>query len=717
MGTGWRCGRRLPGGEVKSRTRLGADTAELEQLAIESEVLRLDRLHSVRNAQHCYCGQVMPSHRRSSNKRLEFLATELIAGNMSVFVGSGLSVAAGMCTWRELIEPLAIEIGIQLTDSSDLLAVAQYYCNENQGNRARLNTLIKSRFGRTPHTTPTLKALACLPVKSIWTTNYDRLIEAALIEAGRHPDVKWNEQQILARDQKADVSVYKMHGDVGAPEHAVLTKSDYEAFHVKHAEFLSFLRMELAHKTFLFLGFGFRDYNVDYVFGRLRALFAENTRQHYCVMKAPTAEAGEGADVFAARSRWHQLFLRDLLRQGVDAFEVQSYDEIAELLIQLRAKAFAEPIYPTTQQSIEAIFQPIVGSTSFGDEGGDAVAEQRGDELTIALLAPADGIVYTTPRIGEDDISVPFVQIGATINVGDILFLQTSFSTHKRITSPVSGVLAEVVTHDNEQVTKGQALCLISRGSPTDAVLYVQRSEMEGTFYRAPSPQDAPYVRAGSSVKRGDIICIVEAYKTFTYVTSNVSGVVKAINIDNGSKVFKGTYIFGIETSRDEAARCHQQLTRLPFKVQQSPCRGRIFSNSKDSSPGLLKLRGEPVASGERVARIKIVGGELDVISEFSGRFLEYMHGDGDHVDLGSPILKIIPEEALRSARRRFRVQTAGLSGRFMPSIKIGDFVKSRQVIGSINNIDVPAPYEGVVIELATGDAVKINDVLVKYAV
>lgn len=58
-----------------------------------------------------------------------------------------------------------------------------------------------------------------------------------------------------------------------------------------------------------------------------------------------------------------------------------------------------------------------------------------------------------------------------------------------------------------------------------------------GTFYAAPSANEAPYVKVGQKIKEGDIICILEAMKVMNEIKSNKSGTVLEIKAQNGNMV------------------------------------------------------------------------------------------------------------------------------------------------------------------------------------
>lgn len=72
-------------------------------------------------------------------------------------------------------------------------------------------------------------------------------------------------------------------------------------------------------------------------------------------------------------------------------------------------------------------------------------------------------------------------------------------------------------------------------------------SPMVGTFYAAPSPTSDPFVTVGSTVKKGDTLCIVEAMKIMNPIEADVSG--KIINIEkgNGESVEYGEVLFAID--------------------------------------------------------------------------------------------------------------------------------------------------------------------------
>ncbi len=80
-----------------------------------------------------------------------------------------------------------------------------------------------------------------------------------------------------------------------------------------------------------------------------------------------------------------------------------------------------------------------------------------------------------------------------------------------------------------------------------DDGLHVLHSPIVGTFYASPSPDADPYVSVGDRVKKGQVLCIVEAMKLMNEIESDVSGVLREIYPKNAQPVEFGEPLFAIE--------------------------------------------------------------------------------------------------------------------------------------------------------------------------
>ena len=69
-------------------------------------------------------------------------------------------------------------------------------------------------------------------------------------------------------------------------------------------------------------------------------------------------------------------------------------------------------------------------------------------------------------------------------------------------------------------------------------------SPMVGSFYRSASPDSSPFVDVGATIKKGDVICIIEAMKLLNEIESEHDGIIKKILVENGQPVEFGEPLF-----------------------------------------------------------------------------------------------------------------------------------------------------------------------------
>ena len=74
-------------------------------------------------------------------------------------------------------------------------------------------------------------------------------------------------------------------------------------------------------------------------------------------------------------------------------------------------------------------------------------------------------------------------------------------------------------------------------------------SPMPGTYYSSPSPDDPPFITKGDKVKKGQVLCIIEAMKIMNEIESEFDGVVSEIKVKNGDPVEYNQKLFFIDPS------------------------------------------------------------------------------------------------------------------------------------------------------------------------
>ena len=78
--------------------------------------------------------------------------------------------------------------------------------------------------------------------------------------------------------------------------------------------------------------------------------------------------------------------------------------------------------------------------------------------------------------------------------------------------------------------------------------LAVVKSPIVGTFYRSSEPNAAAFVDVGSAVKKGDVLCIIEAMKLMNEIDSEYDGEIANIYVENGQPVQYGERLFAIRS-------------------------------------------------------------------------------------------------------------------------------------------------------------------------
>lgn len=86
-------------------------------------------------------------------------------------------------------------------------------------------------------------------------------------------------------------------------------------------------------------------------------------------------------------------------------------------------------------------------------------------------------------------------------------------------------------------------------GGSDESKYVAVKAPMIGTFYRAASPEAAPFVNVGDEIKKGQVICIIEAMKLFNEIESEVTGKIVKVLVDNASPVEYDQPLFLVDPS------------------------------------------------------------------------------------------------------------------------------------------------------------------------
>jgi hypothetical protein len=233
------------------------------------------------------------------------LERAVVDGECVLFVGAGLSRGAGLPDWGQLMDRMARELGLGSLDRVDNLDLAQWY--RERFSPAALADVIRGTFGDpalAPRTTLAHFLLMSLPVRHVITTNYDNLLERALIALKRHPVLVIREADVARMRSSDGVHVVKLHGDASEAEGIVLCRDDYDEFFERRPAMSLLLEGLLLNQTFFFVGYGLRDPNFRQIYSRIARMLRDAHRPAF----ATSFESGGDAGPYIA-GQWREKHL------------------------------------------------------------------------------------------------------------------------------------------------------------------------------------------------------------------------------------------------------------------------------------------------------------------------------------------------------------------------------------------------------------------------
>ena len=149
-------------------------------------------------------------------------------------------------------------------------------------------------------------------------------------------------------------------------------------------------------------------------------------------------------------------------------------------------------------------------------------------------------IIYILENSNVNEIEVNFwgrkyrVSKQASVVVQESSGLASKGATQNPIQSNPNPVESEnTLASDNNESFDGES----------------QLSPMPGTFYSAPTPEDEPFVSKGDVVKKGQVLCIIEAMKIMNEIESEFDGTIMKVNVYNGDPVEYNQSLFVIKPS------------------------------------------------------------------------------------------------------------------------------------------------------------------------
>jgi hypothetical protein len=228
----------------------------------------------------------------------EGLLDAVAKGTCVAFVGSGLSIPAGMPSWAQLLEQFIAEgerqrvidnaTGAQLRGmvaDNRLLEVAEHA--RIQLGKYHFGQVLRRNYAASAGPTKNHELLVDTPYRAIITTNYDKLLETAYTLRWRRPPrtMTWSDPASLGSVlYDEDFFVFKLHGDVDRFESIILTRRDYDEIMFRNAQVRTLLQAIFLTNSILFVGYSLQDPDFDIVLAEISLLYRGTTPLSYALL-------------------------------------------------------------------------------------------------------------------------------------------------------------------------------------------------------------------------------------------------------------------------------------------------------------------------------------------------------------------------------------------------------------------------------------------------
>jgi biotin carboxyl carrier protein len=570
------------------------------------------------------------------------------------------------------------------------------------------------------------------------------LIEKAFQKEGKKVISVTKPTQLTQLNSDNAVQVIKMHGDISDHESIVISKSDYETYDIKRKWFLKILQAEMISKTFLFMGFSFRDPNLDFVKKEIAKHFAENQRRHFALFKHGNHETGEEKSDFENRKILRELFDKDLSRYGINTILFERHDDISDFLQDV-VQSYEKGLNSSDDvKGIYATLSKIELQKTLPANGNEEVG-------LYAVKAPEDGTYYESIKKTVE----PYVKENQKIKKGAKVCFIDANQTSANILSPIDGVIFHSCVNNNTRVLKGQTLfTVILNYVPKSRLMLVHKitTPVTGTFYAGPAPDAPKYVSQGEYVFENTNLALVEHAKMFYKLFTLTSGKIIRECVTNEHNVVEGQTLFLLETepekydptspifdfmdhvteqqllkdanslnnrnsflSRQAENLSTEEFNRLKFLNILSPTSGRFYRASIEATDEGGDLQsGDTVTKGDKVGYIRTRSKEFAIYSQYDGVIKTHLKLEGEIVKSDEPLVQIVPHYVILSRSSKYRVEISKIAGLFQSQVQEGDKISLGQILAKVDNYHIICRYPGTIVEVNDSNKIAVNDILFK---
>ena len=297
--------------------------------------------------------------------------------NTWAFVGSGVSVDAGLPSWKELYSLAVKGLTGHTPESVEILDLAVLFENLIQDHgREAVHTQVKTQLNNITIPGDLHKLVALWPFRNYVTTNYDPLLDAVLRDYAGWISVGNSAPETRRISKDVSNTIWHPHGMIGLPDHdsrLIISQNDYDEYYAISSLVKEALQSVLRMHHFVFIGFGFNDPDLlqllrivsrvsdpskpAYAF--LSGMTESRIRQfriEYNIVTIPyVKQDGDHSDLLSLLRHYNSFIVRRNIEIGTCHTSEPSYDpQVTSLIVQ---NALYDKSINTTQEIHEQVMR------------------------------------------------------------------------------------------------------------------------------------------------------------------------------------------------------------------------------------------------------------------------------------------------------------------------------------------------------------------------
>lgn len=159
--------------------------------------------------------------------------------------------------------------------------------------------------------------------------------------------------------------------------------------------------------------------------------------------------------------------------------------------------------------------------------------------MNLDLIGQLVKILHDSPELGAIEVRRGLFGLWASVRV--------SKAGHGAGNASGPVVVTSAAPVAPAPVPGGPGGAAAAHAAPAGPALLEIKSPMVGTFYKSPEPGAEPYVKNGTRVAPGQVVCIIEAMKIMNEIESEVQGVIREVCVENAQPVEFGQVLFRVD--------------------------------------------------------------------------------------------------------------------------------------------------------------------------